>query len=246
MSQMIRRMLLLSSARDGDGVFLLHSSTAIRSLLGDSVRSVLLIPYAGVTITPSRYAERAAVPFAKLGYDLQSIVDAPDPVRALESAEAIVVGGGNTFRLLASMYEHELLDVIRARALAGVPYIGWSAGAVITAPTLGTTNDMPIIEPRSFRALNLIPFQINAHYTDFHPPNHQGETRAERLEEYIAMNRTVRVLGLREGCSLRITNDEIELSGLGTASVFSFGAPRVEYSAGDDLSFLLRDNGAVL
>ncbi len=237
---MTRRLLLLSSARDGKGVFLLNSATAIRSLLGESIRSALLIPYAGVTITPERYAERAAVPFAKLGYELRSITDAPDPSRALEEAEAIVVGGGNTFRLLATLYERELVEVIRARVHAGVPYLGWSAGAVITAPTMSTTNDMPIIEPRSFRALSLVPFQINAHYTDFHPPGHQGETRAERLEEFIAVNRTVRVIGLREGCSLRITDDVIVLNGLGTAPVFAFGQPVVEYSAGDDLSFLLR------
>jgi dipeptidase E len=237
---MIRRLLLLSSARDGNGIFLLHASSAIRALLGASVRRVLLIPYAGVTITPERYAERAAVPFAKLGYELRSIVDASDPVRAVEDAEAIVVGGGNTFHLLASLYDRDLLEVIRARVGAGVPYIGWSAGAVITAPTMGTTNDMPIIEPKSLRALNLIPFQINAHYTDFHPPGHQGETRAERLEEYVAVNRTMRVIGLREGCLLRITNDEIALHGLGSAPVFSYGAPLIEYHAGDDISFLLR------
>jgi dipeptidase E len=111
---------------------------------------------------------------------------------------------------------------------------------VITAPTMGTTNDMPIVEPKSLRALNLVPFQINAHFTDFHPPGHQGETRAERLEEYIEVNRGVRVIGLREGCSLRVTDEEIALSGLGTAPVFAYGEPRTEYSAGDDISFLLR------
>jgi dipeptidase E len=116
---MTRRLLLLSSARDGNGVFLLHSSTAIRTLLGPSVHSVLLIPYAGVTILPERYAERAAVPFAKLGYELRSITEASDPVEAVESAQAIVVGGGNTFRLLASLYDRELLEPIRARVHAG-------------------------------------------------------------------------------------------------------------------------------
>lgn len=237
---MTRRLLLLSSSRDSNGVYLLHSAGAIRSLLGATTSRVLFVPYAGVTIDHGDYAERTAVPFAKLGYALQSIGDAPDPVRAIESAQAIVVGGGNTFQLLATLYDRELVDVIRARVHAGVPYIGWSAGAVITAPTMGTTNDMPITEPRSLRALNLIPFQINAHYTDFHPPGHQGETRAERLEEYIAVNRSVRVLGLREGCSLRIADDAIDLNGLGTAPVFSYGAPRAEYSAGDDISFLLR------
>ena len=237
---MTRRLLLLSSSRDANGVYLLHSSTAIRSLLGTSIHGVLFIPYAGVTISPSTYAERSSVPFAKLGYSLHSIVDAPDPVRAVRDAEAIVIGGGNTFQLLATLYERDLVEEIRDRVHAGVPYIGWSAGAVVTAPTIGTTNDMPIVEPRSLRALNLIPFQINAHYTDFHQPGHQGETRAERLEEYVEVNRATRVLGLREGCSLRITDDEIALNGLGTAPVFAHGAQRVEYSAGDDLSFLLR------
>ena len=237
---MMRRLLLLSSSRDANGVYLLHSASDIRSLLGETLRRVLFIPYAGVTIAHDQYAQRAAAPFAELGYDLKSIGDSSDPVRALESAEAIVVGGGNTFQLLASLYDRELIDVIRSRVHAGVPYIGWSAGAVIAAPTMGTTNDMPITEPRSLRALGLIPFQINAHYTDFHPPGHQGETREERLEEYIEVNRTVRVLGLPEGCAIRITDDEIALHGTGTAPVFSYGAPRAEYSAGDDLSFLLR------
>jgi dipeptidase E len=237
---MTRRLLLLSSSRDANGVYLLHSSTAIRSLLGPSVHSVLFIPYAGVTIPHREYAERAAVPFAKLGYEMHSIADAEDPAHAVANAEAIVVGGGNTFQLLSALYERGLVDAIRARVHAGAAYIGWSAGAVISAPTMGTTNDMPIVEPKSLRALNLIPFQINAHYTDFHQPGHQGETRAERLEEYIAVNRTTNVLGLREGCSLSIIDDEISLNGLGSAPVFRFGAPRVEYSAGDDLSFLLR------
>ena len=237
---MTRRLLLLSSSRDAHGVYLLHSSSAIRSLLGPSIQGALFIPYAGVTIAHAEYAERAAVPFAKLGYSLQSIADAPDPIPAVREAEAIVVGGGNTFQLLKTLYDRELIDAIRARVHAGVPYIGWSAGAVIAAPTMGTTNDMPIVEPPSLRALNLIPFQINAHYTDFHQPGHQGETRAERLEEYVAVNQSMRVLGLREGCSLRIIDDEIALNGLGTAPVFSFGMPRTEYSSADDISFLLR------
>ena len=238
---MTRRLLLLSSSRDAAGLYLVHSASVIRETLGPSVERVLFIPYAGVTISHSEYAARAAGPFATLGYELESIGDAPDPADAVARAEAIVVGGGNTFQLLSTLYRYHLLDAIRARVHAGAPYIGWSAGAVITAPTIGTTNDMPIVEPTSLRALGLIPFQINAHFTDFHQPNHQGETRAERLEEYIALNRTTRVLGLREGSSLRITDDEIALNGEGSAPVFAFGSPRTEYRAGDDISFLLRD-----
>lgn len=237
---MTRRLLLLSSSRDAAGVYLLHSASAIREILGPSVRRVLFIPYAGVTISHADYAAKAAAPFATLGYQLQSIADAPIAVGAVARAEAIVIGGGNTFQLLATLHDRNLLGAIRARVHAGAPYIGWSAGAVITAPTIGTTNDMPIVEPRSLRALNLIPFQINAHFTDFQQPNHQGETRAERLEEYIAINRSVSVMGLREGNSLRIVDDAISLNGEGTAPVFAYGSARTEYSAGDDLSFLLR------
>jgi dipeptidase E len=238
---MTRRLLLLSSSRDAAGVYLLHSASAIRERLGPSVERVLFIPYAGVTISHADYAARAAVPFATLGYELESISDATDPADAVPRAEAIVIGGGNTFQLLSTLYRYHLLDAIRARVHAGAPYIGWSAGAVISAPTIGTTNDMPIVEPKSLRALGLIPFQINAHFTDFHQPNHQGETRAERLEEYIALNPTTRVVGLREGNSLRITDDEIQLNGEGSAPVFAYGSARTEYHAGDDISFLLRD-----
>jgi dipeptidase E len=237
---MTRRLLLLSSSRDAAGVYLLHSANAIREMLGPSVKRVLFIPYAGVTISHADYAAKAAVPFATLGYHLQSIGNAPIAVDAVSRAEAIVIGGGNTFQLLATLHDRNLLDAIRARVHAGAPYIGWSAGAVVTAPTIGTTNDMPIVEPKSLRALNLIPFQINAHFTDFQQPNHQGETRAERLEEFIAVNRSTRVIGLREGNSLRIAGDEISLNGEGTAPVFAYGSPRAEYSAGDDISFLLR------
>jgi len=237
---MTRRLLLLSSSRDAAGVYLLHSASAIREVLGPSVKRVLFVPYAGVTISHADYAANATVPFATLGYQLQSIGDAPIAVDAVARAEAIVIGGGNTFQLLATLHDRNLLDAIRSRVHAGAPYIGWSAGAVVAAPSIGTTNDMPIIEPKSLRALNLIPFQINAHFTDFQQPNHQGETRAERLEEFIAVNRSTRVIGLREGSSLRITNDEISLNGDGTAPVFAYGSARTEYSAGDDISFLLR------
>ena len=237
---MTRRLLLLSSSRDANGVYLTHAADAIRELFGDSVTRALFVPYAAVTFSHADYAARASVPFAALGVTLHSIHDAADPRRAVANAEAIVVGGGNTFQLLKSLYDRNLIDVIRARVLAGTPYLGWSAGAVISAPSIGTTNDMPIVEPPSLRALSLIPFQINAHFTDHHPPGHNGETRAERLEEFVAANAGVRVLGLREGQSLRVSNDDIALLGAGTAPHFMLGQPRTEHSAGDDLSFLLR------
>ena len=237
---MTRRLLLLSSSRDTAGAYLLHSAALIKQTLGAAVERVLFIPYAGVTISHADYAAKAAVPFATLGYQLQSIAFTPNPSDAVANAQAIVIGGGNTFQLLASLYEKGLVDAIRARVHSGAPYIGWSAGAVVAAPTIGTTNDMPIVSPKSLRALALIPFQINAHYTDFQQPAHRGETRAERLTEYIAVNRATRVLGLREGSSLSIVDDAISLHGNLTAPVFAFGTPRAEFSPKDDISFLLR------
>lgn len=236
---MTRRLLLLSSSRNADGVYLTHAAQDIRELFGAPVARALFLPYAAVTFSHAQYTTRASIPFAALGIDLKSIDDAADPRDAVANANAIVVGGGNTFALLKSLYDRNLIDGIRARVLAGTPYLGWSAGAVITAPTIGTTNDMPIVEPPSLRALRLIPFQINAHYTDHHPPGHNGETRAERLEEFVAANASVRVLGLREGQSLRISGNDIALLGAGSAPIFASGQARTEHSAGDDLSFLL-------
>lgn len=238
---MMRRLLLLSSSRDSSGVYLTHAAPAIRELFGALTSPALFIPYAAVTFSHDHYTARASVPFTAMGYTLQSIDDAADPASAVASAEAIVVGGGNTFQLLKSLYDRNLIDVIRERVLAGTPYLGWSAGAVITAPTIGTTNDMPIVEPRSLRALHLIPFQINVHFTEHHPPGHNGETRAERLEEFVAANPGVRVLGLREGHSLHISGNDIALFGAGNAPVFALGLAPTEYAAGDDLSALLRE-----
>lgn len=237
---MSRRLLLLSSSRDAEGVYLTHAAPAVRELFGTPVARALFIPYAAVTFSHSHYIERASVPFREMGYALHSIDDADDPVDAVANAQAIVVGGGNTFQLLRTLYERKLVDPIRARVLGGTPYLGWSAGAVIAAPTIGTTNDMPIVEPPSLRALHLIPFQINAHFTDHHPAGHNGETRAERLQEFVAANPGARVLGLREGQSLRITGNDIALLGSEQAPLFGLGAPRAELSAGDDLTFLLR------
>src|SRR5829696_7522808 len=178
-----RSLLLLSNSRDPAGNFLVHPQREIRALLGERVRTVLFVPYASVTASWDDYAAKARAPFGQMGYELAAIHEAADPAAAVRAAEAIVVGGGNTFHLLLRLSEAGLLAPIRERVAAGVPYAGWSAGAVVAAPTIRTTNDMPIVEPPSLTALGLVPFQINAHYTDFHPPGFQGETRAERLGE---------------------------------------------------------------
>ena len=149
------------------------------------------------------------------------------------------MSGGNTFQLLSRLYQHDLLDAIRSRVNAGTPYIGWSAGSNIACPTIKTTNDMPIVEPPSFDGLALVPFQINPHYLDAHPEGHQGETREERILEFIEVNPDTHVVGLREGSILRIEGGRISLLGEKTARVFIKGAEPKEYGRSDSLDFLL-------
>ena len=236
---MSRRLLLLSNSRDPEGGYLRWPREEIRAFLGAQVPTVLFFPFAGVTEPWDRYAERVRAPFGELGYDVHSVHRATDPIRAVRSADAIVIGGGNTFHLLANLYSARLLEAIRERVEAGVPYVGWSAGAVVACPTIMTTNDMPIVEPPSLDALGLVSFQINAHFTDVRPPGFQGETRSERLAEYLALNRAMRVVGLPEGTMLRVEPDAVTLLGGSTARVFESGREPREYAPGAALNFLL-------
>jgi dipeptidase E len=133
-----------------------------------------------------------------------------DPVKAIQEAEAILVGGGNTFHLLRELYQNKLMDVIRERTKAGVPYIGWSAGSNVACQSIRTTNDMPIVEPSSFDALQLVPIQINPHYTEQTIEGHGGESRLQRLQEYASINE-VPVLCLPEGCALKRDGEHYKL-----------------------------------
>lgn len=233
-----RHVLLLSGSRDPSGSFLAWAAAPLRELLADAPE-VLFVPYAGVVIGWDEYADRTAEALAPLGVRVTSVHRLPDPRAAVASAAAILVGGGNTFRLLERLYDAQLLEPIRACVTAGVPYVGWSAGSVVACPTIATTNDMPIIGPPSLSALGLVPFQINAHYTDAHPAGHHGETRAQRIAEFLALNPGVRVVGLREGGILRLRDGTIALLGDGGARVFAHGREPSDYVAGDDVEFLL-------
>jgi dipeptidase E len=224
-----KRLLLISnSAQFGRG-YLDHAEQEIRTLLPAGTR-VLFVPYA--LSDRDAYAEKARERFQQMGYTLESIHRSPEPSKAVETAEAIFVGGGNTFRLLKALYDHGLLDLIRGRAEGGMPYIGASAGSVVACPTIKTTNDMPIIEPPSLMALGLVPFQINAHYLDPDPNStHMGETREVRLREFHEENATP-VLGIREGSMLRIENGITVLKGTTGAKLFRRGESPVELRPG--------------
>lgn len=219
-----RRLLLLSNSRDEEGRFLQHAKEDMAAHFA-GVRKITFVPFAGVTIGWDAYAHHVREALKTYGIDLESVHEVSDAKSAVENAEAIAVGGGNTFHLLAHVQRAGLLDPIRARVMDGVPYLGWSAGSVIACPTMQTTNDMPITQPDSFTALGLIGFQINAHFTDTHPPGFQGETRRQRLAEFVVANPHASVVGLPEGTWLRVNGASIVLRGLHDAPHFRLNSP---------------------
>ncbi len=190
------------------------------------VRRVLFIPYA--LQDRGGYAAKARAAFGEMGFQIDSIHEAADPRRAIEEAEAVFCGGGNTFRLLKALYDLDLVERLRRRALDGMPYAGASAGSNLACPTIKTTNDMPIVEPPSFDALGLVPFQINPHYLDPAPGStHMGETRETRIREFHEENQAP-VVGLREGAMVRVEGDSLLLEGRAGARVFRQGREPVE------------------
>lgn len=225
------RLLLLSNSRNPGLGYLQHVREEIRDFLGP-IRDLLFVPYAGVQLSHAQYAENVRLALGEFGVRVRAVSEESDPVAAVRNAGALAVGGGNSFQLLRLMYRHGLLAALRERVLAGMPYIGWSAGSNLACPTIRTTNDMPIVEPPSLAALNLVPFQINPHYTDQVIANHGGETRDERIAEFLALNPSVEVLGLREGSWLRLEGDCLTLGGPHPIRRFAAGAPPVDLPPG--------------
>tara|TARA_B100000700_G_scaffold329671_1_gene452287 strand:+ start:540 stop:1247 length:708 start_codon:yes stop_codon:yes gene_type:complete len=202
-----KNLLLLSSSRVGDTAYLAHNREWIKRTIGDA--PLLFIPYAGVGMTHAEYTSKVRDALASVSIEVKGIEEYDDAAAAVSDAKAIAVGGGNTFQLLKLIYENDLIAPLRAAVLNGTPYVGWSAGSNIAGKTIKTTNDMPIVEPPSFDALNLVNLQMNPHYTDYHPPGFNGETRDDRLNEFIALNPTETVLGLPEGTGLELRAGEL-------------------------------------
>ena len=232
-------LLLISNSTNAGEEYLKYPIAEIAKTL-NGISEVVFIPYAAVTFSYDEYEAKVQARFNEIGIKVKSIHHALNKRNFLRNAEAVVIGGGNTFALLKKMQEEDLLDVIHRRVKSGMPYVGWSAGSNVTCPTICTTNDMPIVQPESFRAIGLVSFQINPHYLDANPEGHAGETREQRILEYLEANRSRYVVGLREGCMLRIDDNGIELIGSRPMRIFKKGQPTYEVNPGDDISFLLK------
>ena len=231
-----RRVLLISNSTLYGSGYLDHAAAEIQSFLGN-VGRVLFVPYA--LYDRDAYASTARERFGKMGYELDSIHNAADARQAVRNAEAIFIGGGNTFRLLKALYDFQVLQEIRGRVDEGMPYVGSSAGSNVAGPTIKTTKDMPIVQPPSFDALGLVPFQISPHFQDPDPNStHMGETQEERILQFLEENDT-HVAGLREGAIVRVEHGTTILKGSTGARIFRKGMDPVEVKPGTQLDDLL-------
>ena len=224
-------LLLLSNSTAPGRSYLEHARDALAELLGDAHR-IVFVPYA--LADHDGYTATVARAFEPLGVEVVGS-HTGDAAALVAGADAVFVGGGNTFRLVAALHDLGLVAVIRGAVKGGARYIGSSAGTNVATPSLRTTNDMPIVEPPSFDTLGLVPFQINPHYLDPAPGSkHMGETRETRLREFHEENETP-VVGLREGAILRVDGESVVLKGHAGARLFRRGQEPVEIAVGSDL-----------
>ncbi|MFD4956832.1 dipeptidase PepE [Streptomyces sp. NPDC058451] len=229
-------LLLLSNSTQYGRGYLEHALDTVTAFLPDRTR-LAFVPYA--LADHDAYTAKVRDALAGAGIDVHGVHEGGDPVGRLAEADAVFVGGGNSFRLLTALYRTGLREALIKAVGDGLPYMGASAGTNMAAPTLRTSNDMPIVQPPSFEALGLVPFQINPHYLDPDPGStHKGETREERLTEFLEEN-DVPVLGLREGSWLHVTGTHAEIGGESAARLFSRGTAPREIPVGTDVSELL-------
>jgi dipeptidase E len=232
-----KRILLISNSTLYGSGYLDHAEGEIRDFLGNT-RKIVFVPFA--VHDRQAYAARARERFQAMDRTLVSVHEVSNPRRAVEEADAIFVGGGNTFRLLKGLYDSNLLLPIRQAVEAGTPYIGSSAGSIVACPSLKTTKDMPIVQPPSFEALGLVNCQISPHYLDPDPSStHMGETQEERILQFLEEN-DAPVVGLREGGMLRVENGSVTLKGSSGARIFRRGEEPVEALPGMNLDALLQ------
>ncbi|MEO5947035.1 MAG: dipeptidase PepE [Chitinophagaceae bacterium] len=235
------RILAFSSSKEGSYGYLETAAPVMKNFLGVQPLNIAFIPFASVDADYEDYTSK--VRNALQGSDYAIITATHDNAKAIiENADVIITGGGNTFKLLHDLYDLQLMEVIKEKVRTGTPYIGWSAGANLAGETISTSNDMPIINPGSFKALEFFPFHINPHYYNQPITGFNGETRDQRLKEFLQLNPTKRVIALPEGATLLLEEETLQLIGHSIAYLFQWennAVAKKELSKETDLSFLL-------
>ncbi|MEO8416704.1 MAG: dipeptidase PepE [Ginsengibacter sp.] len=237
-----QRILALSSSRAGESGYLAEAIPHINILLGNRTLQIAFIPFAAVNNDYETYTATVCEALQSLPHRVISVLP-ETAAETINKADAIMIGGGNSFKLLHDLHALQLRQLIRDKVHNGTPYIGWSAGSIMLSPGLFTTNDMPVIEPESFQALGLFPFQINPHYTNALPAGHRGETRDQRLHEFVHLHPRLPVLGLPEGTAVQLLDGELRILGERGAFLFTAGPDdtmkKKELRAGEALTYLM-------
>ena len=239
-----KRILAFSSSRYGNRGYLKAAAPVIKKFLDSKTTNIAFIPFASVEKNYDEYATNVNNALGQVGIQINAAK--PRNARSLvETCDAIIIGGGNTFKLLHDIYELNLVNLIKEKVNNGTPYIGWSAGSNILSPTIGTTNDMPVIQPKSFNALGIFSFQINPHYFNQKVESFNGETRDQRLEEFIEVNPQYSILALPEGTWLELQNNNLMFCGEAPGTLFQRGELeesiiKTPISNTTDLSFLIK------
>lgn len=235
------KVLAFSSSRVGNSSYLETAAPVIKQFLGDAPMNIAFVPFASVSPDYEVYSNMVHNGLSAFNYTIQT-VQGDTAKKTIENADAIMVGGGNTFKLLHDLYDLQLMELIKEKVNNATPFIGWSAGSNIAGATICTSNDMPIINPGSFIALGFLPFQINPHYYNQPVAGFNGETRNQRLAEFLQLNTAVPIVALPEGTALLLSEGKLKLTGSTNAFLFRWqhDAPvQVELTPEDDLSFLL-------
>ncbi len=237
---MNRNLLLISNSTNYGEPYLSWPKKIISDFIFQhQLKKLIFIPFAGVSVSYDDYFDKVRNVFIEFGVELISVHSESEPFQAIQDSDAIVVGGGNTFHLVHMLHKTGLMKIIKEKAMHGTPFMGWSAGANIACPSLKTTNDMPIIEPESFDCLGLVPFQINPHFIDVNPAGHGGETRQQRIEEFLCANQNIKVVGLREATALLIKDSNCKLLGSKDLVLFEHQKEVSSFTSNDNLDFLL-------
>lgn len=236
------RLLAISSSRVGQSAYLESAAPVIHSFLGKAALKIAFIPFAAADGNYAGYLHMVNNGLSQLPYTIE-VANQENAVDLLERSDAIMVGGGNTFKLLHDLYALNIFEIIQRKVLEGTPYVAWSAGSNITGRSISTTNDMPIIEPHSFKALGFFPFQINPHYLNVKPEGFHGETRDQRLTEFLLLNPTIPIVALPEGTALLLQDNKLTFEGKVRGKIFTADATKkiaiTDIAGGQNLNFLL-------